>query len=507
MKKLTFFIAALILLSGCREDPIEIKSYGRLIGEVLDANSLLPITGVSITTNPESDLAVSDEFGEFAIDSLLEGSYSIRGRLSGYDESIISVQVEGDRVTSIKLLMSQATDENSPPSLPSVPQPANGAQGIDPNLTLSWSGFDVDGDSLSFDVFLFASDTSAGIPLALETTDTFLAVENMGFNKRYYWQVVSKDGINPPVYGEVWNFSVRKYPKDEYRYTFVRPVNDNFTLFGGKEPDGTNLPEMSFQLTDGTEPYWRPKLRPILRDDMAALHLVGTEVHIYVMGRDGSNPQQVTSTVPLRSKDETLASYCWSPTGDQLLYMNFGRLYRINKDGSGLDLVAEADDGFLFTGVDWTSLNNNTIVATAERPGNFESRLYLFQIDSVPAQIPGLGPLLNGQIRHPVFSPSGKMIAFSYNPSNEFSASGMPLNSQIRVFNTETGSLINLSFRKDNGTNDVQPKFINGGAKVLFVNKASDNIGPSKVMLMDVETTQNQNRITLFENADMPDWN
>ena len=34
------------------EDTIDIKSYGRLIGEVLDANSLLPLAGVSITTNP-----------------------------------------------------------------------------------------------------------------------------------------------------------------------------------------------------------------------------------------------------------------------------------------------------------------------------------------------------------------------------------------------------------------------------------------------------------------------
>lgn len=498
-------MAALLFLGSCREDTISIDSYGRLIGEVLDSETLAPIPGANITTNPETNLEVTDEFGEFVIDSLLEGSYSIRGRVSGYEDGIISVQVQGDRITSVKLLLSKSLDLNSPPSVPTVVQPANGERGLDPGVTLAWAGTDPDGDSLTYDVYLFTSDTSTAIPLALETTDTFLQIHNMDFGRLYYWQVVADDGVNPPVFGEVWSFSVREYPKDEFRYVFVRPVDGNFALFGGKAPLDPMDEELAFQLTGGNRPFWRPRLRPILRDEMAALHLVGTEIHIYTMNRDGSEPMQVTNNVPLRSKDENLASYCWSPTGDQLLYMNFGRLYKINKDGSGLTLIAEADDGFLFTGVDWTSLNNNTIVATAERPDSYRSKLYLFQMDSVPAT--RLETVLDGQIRSPVFAPSGKLIAFSFNSANDFAADGRPLNSQILVYNTDTGSLINLSFAKTPGTIDVQPRFTNGGAKVLFVNKASDNIGPSRVLQMDVLTTQNQTRTLLFNNADMPDWN
>lgn len=502
MRNIIILLSGLAFLSACQEDTIELQSYGRLIGEVLDATSLAPLPSATITTNPESDLLVSDEFGEFIIDSLLEGSYSIRARLSGYDDGVVSVQIDGDRITSIKILMKRADEDNRPPALPSAPQPANGARGLDPSLTLSWNGFDSDGDTLTYDVFLYSSDTTLAIPLVLNTRDTFLSLDGMRFNKMYYWQVVAKDGINPAVYGEVWSFSVKPFPVDEYRYVFVRPVNGSFTIFAGDQP--VDSLERSYQLTDGLKAYWRPKLRPQLRDEMAVLHLRGAEVHISVLGRDGSNPRPVTSSVPLRSKNETTASFCWSPNGDRLLYMNFGKLYQINKDGSGLAQVAEADPGYLFTGVDWT-LFNNTIVATAERPDSRETKLYLFRLGEAAVSI--LDSTLLGQVRHPTFSPTGKTIAFSFNSNSNFSAEGLPLNSQVFVYNTETGSLINLSFVKEPGTNDVQPRFTQGGAKVLFVNKPTDNIGPSKVMLMDVGTTSSQQRIVLFENADMPDWN
>ncbi len=506
MKKLIYLFALVISLGSCREDTIDLQTYGRLIGEVLDAETLVPVPGVSITTNPESDLAITDEFGEFVIDSLLEGSYSIRGRVAGYDDGILSVQVEGDRINSIKLLMAKSVDDNSPPSRPNVIQPATGAQGVSPGLTFSWSSADMDGDSLLYDVFLFTSDTSTAIPLARETPDTFLQIENLGFGRQYFWQVVVDDGVNPAVFGEVWSFSVQEYPKDEYRFTFVRPAGGNLVLFGGREPMDVNDEELSFQLTNANRSYWRPRLRPVLRDQMAALRLIDNEPHIFVMERDGSHPQRVTSAVPLRSKDENIASYCWSPTGDQLLYMNFGRLYRINKDGSGLSLIAEADDGYFFTGVDWTPLDNNTIVATAERPDSYHSKLYIFQMDSVPATRPETE--LDGLIRSPVFDPTGKRIAFSFNSANSLSADGRPLDSQIWIFNRQTGGITNYSFEKEPGTNDSQPRFTNGGTKILFVNKASDNIGPSRVMLMDVQTnSQNQTRVLLFDNADMPDWN
>lgn len=503
MRKTFIFILGLAFLSSCQENTIELKFYGQLMGEVLESGTLAPIPGVTLTTNPETDFIVSDEFGEFVVDSLLEGTYSVRARKEGYTDGVISVQIDGERITSVKILMSKNTEANSPPALPGVPLPANGAGGQEPELTLSWSGSDPDGDTLSYDVYLFSSDTSMAIPIALATTDTFVTVSSMGFSKMYYWQVVANDNINPPVYGEVWSFSIRDFPSNDYRYTFVRPVNSTFTLFAGNEP--LEDAERSYQLTDGMKAYWRPKLRPQLRDDMAALYLKGAEVHIALMGRDGENPRQVTAAIPLRSKSEIDASYCWSPNGDKLLYMNFGNLYQINPDGSGLAYVASADPGYLFTAVDWTLYDNNTIVAAAERPDSRQSRLYLFRMGEPAVSI--LDSTLLGQIRHPTFSPSGKMIAFSFNSNSNFSADGQPLNSQILAYNTETGALINLSFNKEPGTNDMQPRFTQGGAKILFVNRDTDNIDPPLVMVMDVLTTSNQRRTLLFSNADMPDWN
>ena len=113
---------------------------------------------------------------------------------------------------------------------------------------------------------------------------------------------------------------------------------------------------------------------------------------------------------------------------------------------------------------------------------------------------------MNGLIRHPTFSPSGKQVAFSYNAADQFSALGDPLNTRILVYDTETEELFDYSFQKQPGTNDLQPRFINGGAEILFVNSAADDIAPRKIMVMELLLIDIQDRRPIFENADMPDW-
>ena len=85
----------------------------------------------------------------------------------------------------------------------------------------------------------------------------------------------------------------------------------------------------------------------------------------------------------------------------------------------------------------------------------------------------------------------------------------MPLDTRIHtyVIGTNGLDLKDLSARKQAGTNDVQPRFIEGGAKILFANKPVDNIGPFKIQTVDVSQAQDLTPTILFENADMPDWN
>ena len=100
----------------------------------------------------------------------------------------------------------------------------------------------------------------------------------------------------------------------------------------------------------------------------------------------------------------------------------------------------------------------------------------------------------------------GKQIIFSYNSANDFSALGEPLNTRIMVYDTESREVNDYSFKKPAGTNDLQPRFINGGADILFVNAATDDVNPRKVMVMDFTLINLQERRLIFESADMPDW-
>lgn len=494
MKHFPFLLLLILVFSGCQEDPIELRLYGRIEGELLEDDGTTPIPNAVVTTNPATNVVFTNEFGIFLLDSLEAGLYSVRAKKEGYEDGVTSTTVLEDRTVHIKVLASFSQDNNQPPALPALPNPANGTLELEPTITLSWQGIDTDADTLSYDVYLFEPDAVNITPMVTGIRDTFYHLPPLEFGKTYFWQIVAKDGHHAPVYGEVWSFSTRPFPIDDYRYTFVRKSNGMTTIFGG-EADS-----LTYELATG---YWRPRINP-LRDRLAALSIVGTEVHLFTMNREGKNIKQVTSDVALRSKDELNAAYCWSPNGSQLLYMNYQNLYTINADGTGLDLVARADSNFFFTGVDWTAFGGDRIVATMESPNSNYSQLYLFQLGLEPTQL--LDTVLNGLIRHPTFSPSGKQVAFSYNAADQFSALGDPLNTRILVYDTETEELFDYSFQKQPGTNDLQPRFINGGAEILFVNSAADDIAPRKIMVMELLLIDIQDRRPIFENADMPDW-
>jgi len=97
----------------------------------------------------------------------------------------------------------------SPPNTPSNPSPLDNATFRNfPNLTLSWSGGDPDGDTVSYDLYF---GTSATPPLyAPNVTSTSYNKAGLKNSTKYYWKIVAKDGINS-VSGPVWKFETGPY--------------------------------------------------------------------------------------------------------------------------------------------------------------------------------------------------------------------------------------------------------------------------------------------------------
>ncbi len=107
---------------------------------------------------------------------------------------------------------------NFRPNTPSNPSPSNGAVYQPTNLTLSWSGGDPNGDTVTYTVYL---DTSSNpTTQRCSGTSTSCSISGLSYSTIYYWKVVASDGKASAINDPVWNFTtqtlllpVQPYPK------------------------------------------------------------------------------------------------------------------------------------------------------------------------------------------------------------------------------------------------------------------------------------------------------
>lgn len=95
---------------------------------------------------------------------------------------------------------------NDPPYEPNNPTPENNATGIALDVTLSWTGGDPNGDSVSYDVYFGA--TSPPPLIESDWADTSYELPTLAYDTMYYWQIVAKDyEFSTP--GQIWHFTTQ----------------------------------------------------------------------------------------------------------------------------------------------------------------------------------------------------------------------------------------------------------------------------------------------------------
>jgi len=138
------------------------------------------------------------------------------------------------------------TSINHSPNMPNSPSPESGAINQNHNITLSWMGGDLDGDAVTYDVYLEANDESPDILFSNDQNSNSLS-RSLGVNIIYYWQIIATDSFGATTTGPVWSFTT-SHNQAPNTPSFPSPDNeavdqaDILTLsWIGGDPDGDTV--------------------------------------------------------------------------------------------------------------------------------------------------------------------------------------------------------------------------------------------------------------------------
>lgn len=486
------FLLGLILTTSCNEDTIQPELLGSIEGQVLRKDDLTPLNNVTISTTPTSSSVITDLNGNFTLESIPVGTYSVRAEREDFVSKQEGVTVTGNSAGQIIIQMQRDTSISIPPTAPLVISPVDGAEDQSVDVRLEWIAVDEDEeDVLLYDLYLYEDQQSDPILEVKDISDNFLDVEDLQFGKNYFWQVSAKDGRTAPVFGMLWRFTTEAFP--DYRFLFAREINGKYDIYSANDTGDKIL------LTDNTGSNWRPIMSPN-RDRIAFISNLGIDLHIYTMNRDGSEVEQVTS-LPISGGNNFDLDFSWSPDGTQILYMRNSILYVVNVDGTGLSVITEAPPGTTFVECDWVGGSTNKILVRTLGNAPYASNIQLY--DSNGTFLSTVIPDLPGSLGGGVFSIPGTKILYTRDVSGFDSIDGRQLDSRVWQVDINSGIRIDLSIEKINGTNDLDARYSPDGAKVIFTNTNNDGISQKNIYIMDLE---GDNRTLLFENAEMPEW-
>lgn len=486
------WVFALLLLSSCSEEGIDETGTGTISGKVVAKGTNNPLANVKIETTPVSNTVFTDENGEFSINDVLEGEYSVHAELEGYLSAFKASRVVVGQTNNVVFELDLSTATNRPPEIPELLSPTEGQILESIEATFVWVTTDPDEDELTFTLEL-RNDQNDDVLQFEDLTEPVLTHSPLILGAKYFWQVSANDGVNDSVYSAVSSFEVIPAPIDN-RFMFTREINGNNVIFSADQ-DG-----VEFQLTSQTTNSFRAR-RNVAANKIAYLQTNGAQVDIYTMNRDGSDKFKVTSSVKPAGFNFNEINIAWPENSDKIYFPSFDKLYSINSNGQGLQLVYQTTDGSFISEVDVNENTNRIALKTNDQNGysisvfaiDFSGNLVATALSGVQGASSGLS-----------FSFDGQNLLYTYDVSETQNSTYRRLNSRAFVYNIPGDTTTDVSGEKPDGTNDLDVRFSPNEAEIIFVNTSNDGISQKniwKLLLNDVTSRQQ-----LFSNAAMPDW-
>lgn len=482
----------LILLVSCNEDRISENDFGTIKGKVVMQGTNTPLENVRISTSPVTSTVFSDNKGNFKIENVPVGEYSVGARLDGYLATFEPATVVTNLAVNVIFEMQVSTENNKPPTAPELISPTENEVLEATEVVFEWESTDPEEDPLTYTLEL-RNDQNEDVLLFEDITEPTFTYSDLMLGAQYFWQVSAKDEYNPAVLSPVGTFKVINAPVDN-RFLFVRNINGNNVIFSADE-DGNE-----FQLTSENTNSYRPR-RNVSANRIAYLQTTGAQVDIYTMKRDGTDKVKVTSSVQPNGFNLNEINIAWPKNSDRIYFPSLDKLYRIRSSGQGLQLIYQTPDGSLISEVA-VSENTNLIVLKTNNLDGYNVSIFTIRFNGnvVDNLITGAQGAASGLD----LSVTNNTIVYSYDVSEFQSADYRRLNSRIFLYDIDTGTTTDISAERPNGTNDLEPKFAPNEAFVIFTNTSNDGISQKDVYSLEIG--EEETRELLYTDAFMPDW-
>ena len=483
-------------ISGCENVVVEPTTFGSVAVTVVDSRTNQPLPNTGISTNPATSSYVTDAQGKLTVTDLPSGLTAITARRVGYVQLTTNVTVANGQTQALVLQLEKVTSATAP-SAPVRPGPAAGATGQPTTLTLSWHPSNATrADSLRYDVVLFESGNLNQRSLLTNSKDTTVTATGLLFNTTYFWQVTVRNPAGASTRSPVWSFQTSALPDN--RYLFARTMAGNTDIYSS-DATGASLVRLTSSAFTETAPQLSPN-----RDLVAFTSNASGSYQLYTMDRDGSNQRRIT-TLAVEGFNNFGVGYRWSPDGAQLIYGHYDQLYRINRDGTGLTLLATAPTGRHFRECDWTAQGSLIVVQTVGA-NVYDSELYLLNANGGSLTL--LVGNLPGRLDSPSFSLDGRRVMYTRDVAGFNSNTGRQLDAHIFTQRLDGSDLVDVSgstsaTAKTVGTNDLYPRYSPDGFRVIFVNTVNDDLSPPDIWTTELD---GRNRARLIQNGTMPDW-
>lgn len=490
-----FIMLTIPFFMGCEKEQIAYEPKGSITGQVKDADTEEPIGSVTITTNPASGAILTDNEGNFEVSGVQAGEVTVTAKKTGYDSESLNVMVEDDETTEVNFLMEVDMDAKSLEF--SNPTPEDESEDTENDVTLKWN-IKVKSnstDSIYYDVYLFSNQLEK-TKIAAEITDTATTAENLRFNTTYFWQVVGKDENKEELEkSDVWSFKTRSFPHQDIIYS--KRVNGSFEIHTADTLlDNQTIVQIT-ELTISNEMF--PRVSP---SGEKILFSSNKDVgfHLYVANKDGAEMSRAVNH-ELGGYHYRGGGYAWGSSDAYFFFTNYDKMYKVNLNIDNVKQIATAPEGRNFRGMDWNANTGKIVVQTIGENIN-ESEIYIMNDDGSDTSL--IVPNYPGRVDSPSFSPDGRKVLFTRDVEGFENEQGRMLDSRVMIYDLVGDSIMDISRDlKPDGTNDVQPRFSNTGAEVLFVNTPNTLNAGKSIWIMDSDGT---NRYEVINEGEMPSW-